>query len=74
MALYHEWDVKNGFAFLLQFFSLISDGPGGVLFYSNKQHILPIAHVKFPENSVLLFRYLAYVNMFTPPFKQQYKL
>ena len=25
-----KWDVKNGIAFLLQFFSLISDGLGGV--------------------------------------------
>ena len=30
MALYHKWDVKNGFAFVLQFFSLISDCLGGV--------------------------------------------
>jgi hypothetical protein len=30
MALYHKWDVKNAFAFVLQFFSLISDGLGGV--------------------------------------------
>ena len=30
-ALYHKWDVKNGFSFVLQFFSLISDGLGGVL-------------------------------------------
>ena len=35
MALYHEWDVKNGFAYVLQFFSLISDVLGGV-FYSDK--------------------------------------
>ena len=26
MALYHKWDVKNGFVYVLQFFSLISDG------------------------------------------------
>ena len=26
MALYHKLDVKNGFAFVLQFFSLICDG------------------------------------------------
>ena len=32
MALYHKWDVKNGFAYVLQFFSLISDGLGGVGF------------------------------------------
>ena len=30
MDLYHKWDVKNGFAYVLQFFSLISDGLGGV--------------------------------------------
>ena len=31
MALYHKWDVKNDFAYVLQFFSLISDGLGSVL-------------------------------------------
>jgi hypothetical protein len=31
MALYHKWDAKNGFAYVLQFFSLISDGVGGVI-------------------------------------------
>ena len=31
MALYHKWDVKNYFAYVLQFFSLISDGLGSVL-------------------------------------------
>jgi hypothetical protein len=30
MALYHKWDVKNDFAYVLQFFSLISDGLGSV--------------------------------------------
>ena len=30
MASYQKWDVKNGFPFVLQFFSLISDGLGGV--------------------------------------------
>ena len=30
MALYHKWDVKNGFAYVLQFFPLISDDLGGV--------------------------------------------
>ena len=30
MALYHKWDVKNDFAYVLQFFSLITDGIGGV--------------------------------------------
>ena len=30
MALYHKWDVKNDFAYELQFFSLISDSLGSV--------------------------------------------
>ena len=30
MALYHKWDVKNGFTYVLTFFSLISKGLGGV--------------------------------------------
>ena len=31
MALYHKWDVKNVFAYVLQFFSLIFDCLGGVI-------------------------------------------
>ena len=30
MDSYHKWDTKNGFAVMLQFFSLISDVLGGV--------------------------------------------
>ena len=30
MALYYKWDVKNGFAFVLKFLSLVSDDLGGV--------------------------------------------
>ena len=30
MALYHKWDVKNDFPYVLQFFSLIFDGLGSV--------------------------------------------
>ena len=30
MALYHKWDVKNGFTYALTFFSLISDDLGVV--------------------------------------------
>ena len=30
MALYHKWDVKNDFAYVLQFYSLISDSLGSV--------------------------------------------
>ena len=33
MDLYRKWDVKNCFAFVLQFFSLISDGLGSVLLF-----------------------------------------
>ena len=35
MASYHKWDVKNGFDFVLQFFSHISDGLGGVMYFDN---------------------------------------
>ena len=31
MAFCHKWDGKNDFAYMLQFFSLISDGLGSVL-------------------------------------------
>ena len=30
MALYHKWDVKNDFAYVLQFFSLIYDSLASV--------------------------------------------
>ena len=30
MALYHKWDVKNALAYVLQFFSLITDSLGSV--------------------------------------------
>ena len=30
MALYHKWDVKNDFTYVLTFFSLISDSLGSV--------------------------------------------
>ena len=30
MALYHKWDVKTVFTFVLKMFMLISDGLGGV--------------------------------------------
>ena len=37
MALYHKWDVKNDFAYVLQFFSLTSEGLGGVRARHNNQ-------------------------------------
>ena len=30
MALYHKWDVKNDFAYVLKFFSFISESLGSV--------------------------------------------
>ena len=36
MALYHEWNVNNGFAYVLTFFSLISDGLGSVTLPRNE--------------------------------------
>ena len=34
MVLCHKWDVKNDFAYVLQFFSLISDGLGSVCWFA----------------------------------------
>ena len=42
MALYHKWDVKNGFAYVLQFFSLISDGIGGVKGILSKEKVITV--------------------------------
>ena len=33
MALYHIWDVENGFAYVLHFLSLISDCLGSVYWW-----------------------------------------
>ena len=33
MTFCHKWDAKNDFAYVLQFFSLISDGLGSVCWY-----------------------------------------
>ena len=40
MALYHNWVVKNDFAYVLTFFSLISDSLGSMctLTYVNQPH------------------------------------
>ena len=51
MALYHKWDVKNDFAYVLQFFSLISDGLGGVISVSAKSIFLQI-----PTIPIFMFR------------------
>ena len=40
MTLYHKWDFKNDFAYVLQFFSLISDGAGGVIWIVKSKPLL----------------------------------
>ena len=52
MALYCKWDVINGFAYVLQFFSDISDGLGDVLrdCWQVKTRIFNLA-----KNQVLVF-------------------
>ena len=35
MPLYYKWDIRNSFSFLLQFFSLIFGGLGGVYYDEN---------------------------------------
>ena len=37
MALYHKWDVKNDIAYVLVFFSLISDNFGSVHLYGSSE-------------------------------------
>ena len=50
MALYHKWDVKNDFAYVLQFFSLISDSLGSVSSRRLWKETLIDATIKaFPE-------------------------
>ena len=50
MALYHKWDVKNDFAYVLQFFSLISESLGSVksLYFLGKRNV-PV--ILIPERS-----------------------
>ena len=53
MALYHKWNVKNVFAYVLTFFSLCSDGLGGLI---SKQTTIRnfrkayISNFPFPES------------------------
>ena len=46
MAFYHKWDVQTGFTFALQFFMLISDGLGGVIFVYLKCLLFKEVHVQ----------------------------
>ena len=45
MALNHKWDVKNDFAYVLQFFSLISDSLGSVHSMYSEYSIPTYIHV-----------------------------
>ena len=57
-GLCHKWDVKNGFTYVLQFFSLISDGLVGVI-YVVKVFPLDAYVVSCPACTKNLERYLA---------------
>ena len=45
MASYHKWDVKNDFVYVLQFFSLISDGLEGVTSARQPEATTPAGYV-----------------------------
>ena len=45
MIFYHKWDVKNDFACVLQFFSLISDSLGSVHSMYSEYSIPTYIHV-----------------------------
>ena len=62
MALYHKWDVKNDFANVLQFLSLISDSLGSVngggrLWYITKNFstldTMSNSKIKFQMDSII---------------------
>ena len=55
MALYQKWDVKNDFAYVLQFFSLISDGLGSVseLFFWSQFYIVILGMTFFSSDNLL---------------------
>ena len=46
MALCHKWDDKNDFAYVLQFFSLISDSLGSVSSNAHRVRIISKANCK----------------------------
>ena len=58
MALYHKWDVENDFAYVLQFFSLISDSLGGVSLLQES----PIWKEKRPIAQQAALRIFSYLN------------
>ena len=55
MVLYYKWNIKNSFACGLQFFSLISDGLGGVrgvYIYAMNDFMFKIKFVKIEKNNL----------------------
>ena len=60
MAFYHTWDIKNGFAHVLSFFSIISEGLWGVicksknvLLFRGSHHIFPLQKYFYIETTIL---------------------
>ena len=55
IVLYHKWDVKNDFAYMLQFFSLIFDGLGSVYYVLLFLKVVGsfITHCKLRHNCVM---------------------
>ena len=52
MALYHKWDVKNDFAYVLQFFSLISDSLGSVEgFMLQTSYLFSLYYPRIPSSN-----------------------
>ena len=58
MALYHKWAVKNDFAYVLQFFSIISDVLVGVSLLQES----PIWKEKRPIAQQAALRIFSYLN------------
>ena len=55
MALYHKWDVKNGFTYVLTFFSLISDGLGCVYrFWGRKDAFFEVLQRRVAKEKIVL--------------------
>jgi hypothetical protein len=59
MALYNKWDVKNDFAWVLQFSSLISDGLGGVTY------LRPLLILWFRAIAPIVWRVMELLTLYT---------
>ena len=60
MALYHKWDVKNDFAYVLQFFSLISDSLGCVSVDLVKNFLSACSNLYFVQRTPLKTSHMMY--------------